>query len=126
MSAQDNKEFIRRYFEAISGKPKPASVVNLYVDDKPLAEHIEVAEAAFPLYELLIDELIAEGDLVAVRGRMRGRHQGTFMGMPATGKQIEFSSFLTYRIVGGKIIEHWMVADNLTMLQQLGAIPAPA
>jgi predicted ester cyclase len=125
MSVSENKELVRRYLEAISGKPKPASVINLYVNDRPLAEHIEAAEAAFPLYELLAEDLIAEGDLVAVRGRMRGEHQGTFMGMPATGKQIEMALFLTYRIAGGKIVDHWMVSDNLAMLQQLGALPTP-
>jgi predicted ester cyclase len=125
MSVSENKELVRRYIEALSGKPKPASVINLYVNDRPLAEHIEAAEAGFPLYELLAEDLIAEGDLVAVRARMRGEHQGTFMGMPATGKQIDVALFLTYRIAGGKIVDHWMVSDNLAMLQQLGAVPTP-
>ena len=126
MPTSENKEFVRRYFDAISGKPKPPSVVNLYVNDKPLAEHIEAAEAGFPLYELIIDDLVAEGDLVAVRGRMRGEHLGPFMGMPATGKKVDVPIFLTYRITGGKIVDHWMVSDTLLMLQQLGAVPTPA
>jgi hypothetical protein len=126
MTVSDNKELVRRYLEAISGKPKPAAVVNLYVNDKPLAEHIAAAETGFPLYELVAEELISEGDLVAVRGRMRGEHLGPFMGMPPTGKKIDIPLFLTYRLAGGKIVDHWMVSDNLTMLQQLGVVPAPA
>jgi predicted ester cyclase len=126
MSISENKELVRRYFEAISGKPKPAAVINLYVSDKALAEHIEAAEAGFPLYELIADEIIAEGDLVAIQARLRGEHLGSFMGMAPTGRTVDMALFLTYRIAGGKIVDHWMVSDNLTMLQQLGQIPAMA
>ena len=84
MSTVENKRFIKRYLEALSGKPKPASVVDLYMNDDELKEHIRVAEEAFPLYRLDAEEILAEGDLVSVRGRVRGVHRGSFMGIPPT------------------------------------------
>ena len=126
MSTEENKRFIKRYLEAISGKPKPAAVMDLYMDDDELKEHIRVAEEAFPLYHLDAEEILAESDLVSVRGRVRGVHRGSFMDIPPTEKPVDFSIFITYRIAGGKIVEHWMLTDNMTLMQQIGAIPSPA
>jgi predicted ester cyclase len=126
MSAQENKDFVRRYIEAISGKPKPDSVVNLYVAEQPLKEHIATAEEAFPLYAITIEELIAEGDLVSLRGRFQGTHKGPFMSTAPTGKSFDVPIYLTYRIAGGKIVDHWMLVDNAAMMQQLGLVPNAA
>ena len=54
-----------------------------------------------------------------------GTHKSDFMGLPATGKRVNFSEIHVQRVVNGKIVEHWGVADRVTLLQQLGAIPAP-
>ena len=69
MNAQENKEFIRRYLESLSGKPKPPELVDQYVAEQPLKDHIAMYEAAFPGYGMRIEQLIAEDDLVAVIGR---------------------------------------------------------
>ena len=125
MSSEDNKELIRRYLEAGCGKPKPESMLRLFIDDnEPLIQHIRVCELAFPLYRMDGEEMIADNDLVSVRGWVRGTHLGEFAGVPATGKEVEFSIFITYRISGGKIVDHWMLTDTLTLMQQIGAIPA--
>ena len=126
MSTQENKDFVRRYIEAISGKPKPESVVNLYVAEQPLKDHIAMAEAAFPLYSIDVEEMIAEGDLVSLRGRLQGTHKGPFMGTPPTEKSFDVEIWLTYRIAGGKIVDHWMLLDNAALMQQLGLVPSPA
>ena len=126
MTTEENKEFIRRYLDAINGKPKTDSVVRLFVAEQPLIEHIQAAEAAFPLYRIDPEEILAEGDLVSLRGMIRGEHQGPFMGMPPTGRPVEFALFITYKIQDGKIIDHWMLTDNMTMMQQIGMIPAKA
>jgi predicted ester cyclase len=125
MSTLENKEFIRRYLGAISGRPKPESVVNLYVASQPLKDHIAAAEEAFPLYSIDIEEMIAEGDLVSVRGRCRGENKGPIFGHPPTGKSFDVPIFLTYRIAGGKIVDHWMLLDNAQLIQQLGLVPNP-
>ena len=126
MSTQENKEFIRKYIEAISDKSKSPELVDLYVAEQPLKEHIAMNEAAFPEYEMRIEKLIAEDDLVSVIGRAGGTHRGPFMGMPATGKSWEVPIHITYRIEGGKIVDHWMVIDTAAFMQQLGMIPSAA
>jgi len=127
MSTQENKAFVRRYLAALSGKDKPPAVVDQYVadSDEALKEHIAFAEAAFPRYDLIAQDMVAEGDLVTVRAVVKGSHQGDLMGIPPTGKQIEMPLIIIYRIAGGKIVEHWMVSDQLGMMQQLGVIPEP-
>ena len=126
MNAQENKEFIRKYIEAISGKPKPPELVDLYVAEQPLKEHIAMNEAAFPEYEMHIEKLIAEDDLVSVIGKAGGTHRGPFMGMPPTEKSWDVPIHITYRIEGGKIVDHWMVIDTAAFMQQLGMIPSAA
>ena len=126
MTTEENKQFIQRYFDAINGKPKPAAVLDLYTTDHDLKAHIQTAEEAFPLYRLDAEEIIAEGDLVSVRGWVRGVHRGPFGDIPPTGKPVEFSIFITYRIAAGKIVEHWMLTDNMAMMQQIGLLPNPA
>ena len=123
MTTEENKQFIQRYLDAINGKPKPSAVLDLYMSDAELKEHIRVAEEGFPLYRLDAEELIAEGDLVSVRGWVRGLHRGVFMGEPPTGKPVDFSIFITYRVVSGKIVEHWMLTDSIAAMQQMGAMP---
>lgn len=121
MSAEENKEFIRRYLESGCGKPKPESILRLFIDEnEPLIQHIQVCEAAFPLYTLDVEEIIAEGDLVSIRGMFRGTHLGEFAGVPPTGRKVEFSVFITYRIAHGKIVDHWMLTDNLELMKQIG------
>ena len=125
MSTQENKEFVRKYFEALSGKPKPPELVDQYVAEQPLKDHILMNEAAFPGYELRAEQMIAEDDLVSVIGRASGTHKGPFMGMPPTGKSWDVPLHITYRVKDGKIIEHWLVLDTAAFMQQLGMIPSP-
>jgi predicted ATPase/transcriptional regulator with XRE-family HTH domain len=87
---------------------------------------ITVAEAAFPGYRIDPEEIVAEGDLVSVRGWMHGVHQGPFMGIPPTGKEFIIPIFMTYRITGGKLVDQWMLVDSLALIQQLGIVPVPA
>lgn len=68
-----NKAFIVEYAEALSGRVKTEALIREYTTSEALIEHVRVFEAAFPCYELLIDDLIAEGDKVATRVRARGR-----------------------------------------------------
>jgi predicted ester cyclase len=124
MNAQENKDFIRKYFEAISGKPKPPELVDQYVSEQTLKDHIAMYEAAFPGYELHIEQMIAEGDLVSVIGRASGTHQGPFMGMSATGKSWDVPIHITYQVKNGKVVDHWLLVDTAAFMQQLGMIPS--
>ena len=86
---------------------------------------VALFRAAFPDLEWQIDDLIAEGDRVVARTTMRGTHRGEFFGIPATARTVEMAGIHILRIDGGKIAEHWGANDDLGLLRQLGAIPAP-
>ncbi|WP_430298181.1 ester cyclase [Sinomonas sp. B1-1] len=73
-----------------------------------------------------VEDVIAEGDRIAVRWRNRGTQVEPFAGLPASGKPFDIAGIDIYRVVGGRLAEHWHVVDQLTMLMQLGFIPAPA
>lgn len=81
--------------------------------------------AAFPDLRMDADLVIAEGDKVVALARATGTHEGEFLGMPATGKRFEAKLVDIIRFGDdGRAREHWGVFDQLSMLQQLGAIPA--
>ena len=67
--------------------------------------------------------MIAEGDKVAARFTMRGTHQGTFFGVPSSGKTIEVKAMNFYRIADGQIVEEHGQPDLLGLLRQIGAAP---
>ena len=70
------------------------------------------------------EKLIAEGDLVTIYWIARGTNTGTGNGLPATGKKAELAGITIWRIVDGKITEEWSAFDQLSMMQQLGLLPA--
>lgn len=80
--------------------------------------------AAFPDLHFRVEDMIASGDKVVARATMQGTQQGEFMGIQPTGKKVEVELIDIFRFANGKIVEHWGVADNLGMMQQLGAMPA--
>ena len=124
MSAEENKAFIRRYFEALNRDKSPATLGQWTVDES-LKRLITSFEAAFPNYQFAIEDLVAEGDKVAVRVTSELEHQGELMGFPPTGKRATISGIFLYRIADGKIVESWIQSDRLGLLQQLGLVPGP-
>jgi hypothetical protein len=113
------KNLITEYLRTLSGQPKPPELVRRYVADEPLAKHIAEVEAAFPSYEIIIKDLLAEGDRVVVRGEFRGIHRGSFAGIEPTGKAVSAGLMIIYAIASGRIVDHWMQFDLFTLLQQL-------
>jgi predicted ester cyclase len=68
-------------------------------------------EARLPDLQAHIEDIIAAGDKVAVRLRFRGTHSGEFLGIPATGRAIEYISHEFYRVADGLIAEEWICSD---------------
>jgi steroid delta-isomerase-like uncharacterized protein len=79
---------------------------------------------AFPDFKVTIDDILAEEDKVAARYTVSGTHEKDFPGLPATGKKATWTGINIYRLSSGKIAEVWWSKDGLTMLQELGVIPA--
>jgi steroid delta-isomerase-like uncharacterized protein len=75
----------------------------------------------FPDFEIVVEDMIAEGDKVVVRGTMRGTQKGVFMGIPASGKAVNVPLADFFRLREGRVVEHWGVFDLGSMMQQLGA-----
>jgi predicted ester cyclase len=81
--------------------------------------------AAFPDGQTSTEDLIAEGDKVVERYSFHGTNTGSFLGAPPTGRPVQSSSISIYRIVNGKIVEHWGENDVIGVMVQLGLMPAP-
>jgi len=77
--------------------------------------------AAFPDAHVTIEQMISEGDTVAIRLVLRGTHQATFAGFPPTGKQAVLYGMDFIRIANGKLVELWNCSDTLNWALQLGA-----
>ena len=80
---------------------------------------------AFPDIEWKVVEDVAEGDMVASRFIWTGTHLGSFMGIPPSGNKVTMAGMVFDRIVDGKMAESRILMDNMQLLTQLGAIPAP-
>jgi predicted ester cyclase len=153
MSIKDNKALARRWFDsttyqdqiskALQAKDPKAALEKLIRSlveqvwapdcvahspegdanrERIVKNNVALGEA-FPDVSFIIDTMVAEGDMVAIRGRMQGTNIGSYNGMPPTGKKIEMGYISVCRIAGGKIVESWRYSDTLGMMQQLGVIP---
>ena len=123
---KQNKEFIIRYINALSGVTKTRELMEQYMTDEELLGHIAFFDAAFPKYEMFADEIIAEGNRVVVRARMKGCHEGEFNGILPTHRKVELPFVISYDIENGKIVHHWLIADQIVLMEQLGLMNVPS
>ena len=84
-----------------------------------LREHVRNHREAFPDWTEEIKHIVAEGDFVVIHFVSRGTNEGSFLGNPPTGKQIQINEMSIFRIADGKIAEQWLLPDMLSMQQQL-------
>ena len=117
--AIESKQLVEDYFKAISGQQKTEERIDQFVSDPNLKEHIRLAESGFPGYLLVAHQMVAEGDMVAVRGTVQGTHKGTIAGIEPTGKQISAEVMLFYRVADNRIAQFWMQPDMSSLLGQL-------
>ncbi len=137
MSIEANKLAMRRFTEFINtadqklGEELIAEDAQFWVPGRPesmrgLAGYMNVLgmmRSGFSDVQWSLEETIAEGDKIAARFTMRGTHDGTFFGVPATGRKIEVRAMSFYRLAGGKFVEEYGQPDLLGLLQQIGAVP---
>jgi len=140
MSTETNKALYRRWFEEVVTGRNVALADELLADDYvmhfpgmpgPLDREghkqlLAMFHTAFPDWRERVDMVIAEGDLVVIRVTGTGTHEQPFQGIPPTHQRVQATGVGIGRIAGGKIAESWAEYDALGMMQQLGAIPAPA
>jgi steroid delta-isomerase-like uncharacterized protein len=133
---EQNKAIARRAFEEILSRGRFELTEQLYAKD--FVNHglhsdasLEEDQAAlkgwhqaFPDIAIRAEKLIAEGDLVTIYWVASGTNTGAGNGLPATGKKAELAGITIWRIVDNKIKEEWSAFDQLSMMQQLGLLPA--
>ena len=138
MTTAANKTLVRRLIEEAWNRGNLAVINELVSPDYILhidapgppgregyKQAVEMHRAAWSDFRLTIEDLVAEGDKVAMRGTLRGVHEGEYMGIPPTGKQATWGAISIRRIEGGKIAEEWVELDMLGLMQQLGVVPSP-
>jgi len=137
MPAEQNKAAARRFLEetdkgnldVIDELVSPDAVDhNPFPGQAPGAEGVRqvfaMLKAAFPDMSQSIQDMVAEGDRVAIRSTLHGTHRGEFLGIPATGKQVALPGIDIIRFdEEGKMIEHWGLFDVPLLMQQLGVMP---
>jgi steroid delta-isomerase-like uncharacterized protein len=92
---------------------------------KGTLEFFRILLSAFPDWRMTVEDLIADGDKAVARVTVTGTHKGEFMGVPPAGTRVDVQLIDIMRFDGaGLVSEHWGVADMLSLMQQLGVVPA--
>lgn len=137
-SPQANKELVRRFAQEVVNQSDADAVERFvhadYVEREPLPGQLPGREgltrwyrdylAAFPDLHWTLEEQVAERDRVVSRFTMVGTHEGPFLDVPATGREVRVGIVLLHRIADGKIIEGYTFPDGLAAFRQLGLISA--
>lgn len=88
-------------------------------------EFFRILRATFPDMRMDVEDVIAGKDKTVARVKITGTHKGEFMGVSPTGTRVDVQLIDIMRFNGaGLVCEHWGVADMLSLMQQLGAVPA--
>jgi predicted ester cyclase len=137
MSTERNKDVVQRFIDEVFVKCNVDAADELATPDftphswpgvKPGIENLKQGQrrvsAGLADVTMKIDDMIAEGDKVAVRLTAHARQAGEFMGLPPSGRDYTISETHVFRVTDGKVAEHWVNADMLGLMQQLGALPA--
>jgi steroid delta-isomerase-like uncharacterized protein len=139
MSVAENKQVIRDFLEVVINQGHlghaDALVKSDFVELDPLPgqgpgreglkQIIGQLLTSFPDMHWVIDEMVAEDDKVMTRFHWTGTHQGTFLGIPATGKHVTVNGVVIDRLEDGMMADSRILMNNLSMMQQLGVIPMP-
>ena len=130
--AEENKAAARRFFEEVWNQRRFEVIPEIFaptlifngqqVSRDVIEQTISARLVAFPDIHVTVDEQVAEGDKVSTRRTWTGTHSGVHRGIEPTGKQVTWTQISIVRFEEGKIVEDWAVADELTLLQQLGHI----
>ena len=137
MPAEENKALVRRFFEfAASGEqddlllaPDIAYHGPPFIGDfqgrDAFKQMLGVFRSAFPGFQTTVTDLVAEEDRVAALHTHHGTHSGEFQGIPPTGKAVTVQGIEIFRVRDGQVVEFWHMDDFLSLMQQIGAAPAP-
>jgi predicted ester cyclase len=138
--SEENKAVARRWFQEVWNERKAGSIADLMAEDAPCsagAQRIvgpaawkrtfwEPLMGAFGRVEVTVEDMIAEGDAVAIRWRAALEHTGPALGVPPTGRTIEATGLTMMVVRGGRIVEGWDGWDSTGLLVNVGAAQVTA
>lgn len=132
---EENKRLARQFPEAVATAGDIDRIDDICTEDvldhSPLGEvsgradlkaQMRGIRQAFEGFSASVEDVVAEGDTVAMRVRLEGTHVGEFMGVEATGTDVTIENILFTRIEDGRIAERWVQPDLLGVMQQVGAV----
>ncbi len=135
----ENKALVRRWFEEVWNQGREQMIAQLRSPNtiatglgegggesrghEPFRAFYSNMRHALPDLHIKIEDIIAEGDKVAVRITAEGTHLGDGFGIAATARRVKFAGIVIARIADGKIAEAWNSLDQLGLLKQIGALP---
>jgi ketosteroid isomerase-like protein len=133
-SPEQNKAIAQRFFREVTADPEAVMEELLASDyighfpstpplDREGTKRVGTSLINAFGYQTTIEDQIAEGDRVATRWTLHGIHRAEFRGIAPTGTHVEVPGITIFRMADGKIAEHWISADFLGLVQQLGGIP---
>ena len=136
----ENRDVVRRFFEVGPSAGDLEAADSLLAPDfslhtplptpgpgiEAMNNVIITCRAAFQGLHVTIHDMMADGDRVACRFTARGVHQGEFMGLPPTGREIAMTGIEIFRLRDGKIAELWGEANLMGLMYQLGILPGPS
>ena len=137
--SEENKQLLRRWFEEVWNNGRADAIEEMFDENgiahglsddpsKPIKGPREYRpfyaafREAFPNMIIVVEDMVAEGDKVAARCSVRGRHEGDFMGRAATQAPVEITGIAIVRIENGKIVEAWNNFDFMTLHRQVGLL----
>lgn len=137
MNACDPADVVKEYIDRVWNKGDRRALEELTapffsyqlggqapLDRAAMSQFLSATRLAFPDWRVEVLELVAHGELVAVRWRGTVTHEGPFHGIPPTGRRVHVSGMNMYRLAEGRIAEEWEQMDSLGLLRQLGVLPA--
>ncbi|HKY45240.1 MAG TPA: ester cyclase [Pyrinomonadaceae bacterium] len=137
--SEENKQIVRRWFEEVWNNGRADLIAEMF-DENGIAHGLSddpakpikgpegyrpfynVFREAFPNIRIVIEDMVAEGDKVAARCSVRGKHEGNFQGIAASQSPIDFTGMTFIRIADGKIVEAWNNFDFMSLNRQCGLL----
>ncbi len=140
MSVEENKAIVRRFFDEIMNKGNAALIDELLApnftnhfgamppaDREMVKRYLPMYPAAFPDVHTTVEDMMAEGDMVAVRFTLHGTHTGgAFMGIPPSGKSVTMGGMAVFHLAGGQIVAEYVNEHTMGRMQQLAPAAPPA
>jgi predicted ester cyclase len=125
MTTEQSRKLFQEYVHSLCLE-KSEATIDKYVADPVLKGHIIIFETGLLNYQVITHDMIVEGNKVALRAKIEGEHKVELFGVPPTGRKVSIDAIIMYELADNKIINHWMQADTVSLMQQIGAVAATA